>query len=362
MVTGKRAYPEKREISGLWRYDGSIFVNAMSWLRRVLVAGAILLVMIVVAAVVSFAVHQWFLLAFGGFGLALVWFIVARGLQLRAIQWEFARGYTTLRSYASQYRYQDPKSAMGDGDKGPVASKGAGAVVMIPGADGTRLPEAATRTRDGNQSDAMGPRDGAMSATRRAPSVLIVLLLALCLLMVGVARIGIFALQQPDAAWAVLPFSFGIVLVILGLLLGWQAAAAQQALRRVARSDSGDLYVVGSGPDLTRVITQTWPGAVVPARLILAVDDDGLRLWRSGSATGLIVAVAWSTVVSLKIGEAVVPMSSNAKRPVVEIIARTSIGDVLLPIFMRRPMFPGVSSRAGYTARVLGAIASRRPG
>lgn len=343
-------------------------MNAFAWLRRTRLAGVIFLVFMPFAFVASFGASQWSRFAWVGLGAAFIWFSACGITRVYASQWEFARGYTTLKSFANQYEYRDPKStARGAFPMLEVAHPNP--VVILPVAEEATVGSSVASAEvwpSGQLASVVSDETATLqnqvpSSWRRRRRVFVSLFLSLCVLLVGTARMVVSVFQQPGQLWLYALLVLSSFVVIIGCVLGLPALSGQRALWRVGKVDAdSDLYVAGPSPELIRAITRTWPDSVVPARLVLGVDGAGLRLWNPRSMNRPIVSVPWTSVVSLGIGQATVPMSSNAKRPTIDILTHTSAGDLRLPVFIRRPMFPGISMRIGYVTSAAALITAHR--
>lgn len=326
-----------------------VCVSALAWLwRLVIVTGGFVVVAFGSAAVMFLAPSSMgpaALVVFAG----LVCVAVTRALAGYARRREFARGYTTLKSFADQYEFRAGKVQPSVGAE-PVAPRPV--IVAVPGSFASS--ETAAVAHSGSQAV-----DGKPRAKRSR--VLIALGAAVLVLLVGAARIVVFGFEQPGLVWV--PLVAGVA---LAALLGLGAylvrfLVGRLALRRVAECDRGDLYLAYSNPELIQTVLRLWRPEQVSARLVLAADERGLRLWAPRAQNGPIAEMSWSAVVSVTVGESAMSMHRGVTRPTVDVLVRTTDGDMRLPIFVRRPELPDGIAPADFVNRAVKAIAARRP-
>ena len=187
---------------------------------------------------------------------------------------EFSRGYTTLPGFKDRYRF----------------------VGRIGRAPDLPIDPAADRNVAVNTH-----RAGENSPTIHRISVKhVALSLATLALVLGAFRMGVFASEVSNFGWIVWPFiALILLLLVLTTWLTPDAVKASQDLRDVTQHDSGRAFLVLVAHPLGAVSILGREDVGGRKRLVLVVDDSGIRLWLPGEP-GPLMVWNWDQVVSLR--------------------------------------------------------------
>jgi hypothetical protein len=185
---------------------------------------------------------------------------------------EFSSGYTTLPGFKDRYHFV-----------------------------GRLSREPAETLAHGNMAaNADVAREGSGTIRPRTPAKYIALGLVTLALALGAVRLGVFVSEILPFGWIAWPFLLVILLfLVMAVWLIPDAVKASQDLRDAGERDSGRAFLVidAGPPGSASILGRHEMHCRRP--LILMVDAKGMRLWRPGEPTPLMVW-GWDQVVSMR--------------------------------------------------------------
>ena len=261
---------------------------------------------------------------------------------------EFARGYTTIKSYSKEYRYVHDKSELNSSSP---------AVRQI----NRSSAESHVRAHETEVSNSIRTNPFPLKTQRNSRRIAIAGVFTLILAWVVLSAVRFWSLaeggQDAVALDFVLFLGAGFVILYAGLTIG-QISIASRGYRQARKYDRGRLFASLRSSGMIRAAAMSSSDAMIRTYIVVGFDKAGLRVWNIAGRTSARPAyeVNWSEVVTLMAGDAMSrPLRSSA-------IISVLVGDarVEVPVRICNPYLPILPGSRAYCAQIYSELAEAR--
>lgn len=257
---------------------------------------------------------------------------------------EFARGYTTIKAFAGEYRYIKNTSKLGSDD---LAGEGTRSSSID-----TKMPVRSVETPH--------PESPALLSARlkyRRVAIGTIVLLVLAWIALIVVRFWMIKAGENSALALDYVLFLGAGFVLLyGGIAATQIYIASRGYRRVRARDAGQLFLSLRSPEMIRAAIASNQSTIIRTYIVIGFDESGIRVWNIAGRRSKSPAykIAWSDVIRLADADEQSERSHSGVAVVVSIDGR----ELAIPFRICNPYIPIVPSGGVYRARVISQLSS----